>query len=53
MSDNEYDTVKCKKCKLPVRLNIAWFDPYKNSYVHFNCLSKKRMAEITLQEKKV
>lgn len=53
------DSVLCYKCKGQIGLRtfysddtgLAYLDPYQGkkgvgAYVHFSCLSKKRMAEI-------
>jgi len=53
-TENQY--VVCPKCHQAVGLRhdinglgIGWFDPYCGDggrYVHYNCLSQQRLAEI-------
>lgn len=43
---NEHEEVKCTCGKL-VSVRVGWIDKYQNGhYVHFGCLSKKRIEEI-------
>lgn len=45
-----YDEVACAKCGRPVSLRVAYIDKYvrpgKELYVHYDCLSEQRQAEL-------
>ena len=49
-ADGRYEEVICPTCNKKTNLGHAWIDPYHPSggekYVHFECLSDKRMEEV-------
>lgn len=50
LEGQRYFEVICPICNRPVSLRVAWIDPYvtpgKEVYVHYGCLSEKRLKDI-------